>query len=56
MLALPVVIDRGCAKAVAQVEVAAAFAEFKLLGVLGIFFDFDVDDQTRVGVRFADSL
>lgn len=56
MLALPDVIDRGGAKAVAQVKVAATIPAFKFFGVLGIFFDFDIDDDACVGVLPADGL
>ena len=56
MLALPDVIDRGGAKAVALVKVAAAISAFKFFGVLGIFFDFDIDNDACVGVLFADGL
>ena len=56
MLALPDVIDRGGAKAVAQVKVAATIPAFKFFGVLGIFFDFDIDDDAGVGMLFADGL
>ena len=56
MLALPDVIDRGGAKAIAQVKVAATIPAFKFFGVLGIFFDFDIDDDARVGVLPADGL
>ena len=50
MFALPDVIDGGGAKAVAQVKVAATIPAFKFFGVLGIFFDFDIDDDACVGV------
>ena len=56
VLALPDVIDRGGAKAVAQVKVAATIPAFKFFGVLGIFFDFDIDDDARVWVLFANDL
>ena len=56
MLALPDVIDRGGVKAVAQVKVAATIPAFKFFDVLGIFFDFDIDDDARVWVLPADGL
>jgi len=56
VLALPDVIDRGGAKAVALVKVAAAVPAFEFLGVLGIFFDFDIDDDAGVGMLFADGV
>ena len=56
MFSLPDVIDRGGAKAVAQVKVAATIPAFKFFGVLGIFFDFDIDDDACVGVLFANDL
>ena len=56
MFALPVVFDGCCVKAIAQVKIAAAVPALKFLGVLGIFFDFDIDDDARVGVLLADGL
>ena len=56
MLALPDVIDGGGVKAVAGVKFAAAVPAFEFFGVLGIFFDFDIDDNARVGVLPADGL
>ena len=54
--ALPDVIKGGGVKAVAQVKVAAAVPVFKFFGVLGIIFDFDIDDDACVGVLFANDL
>lgn len=56
MFALPVVFDGCGAKAVALVKFAAAVPAFEFFGVLGIFFDFDIDDDARVGVLPADGL
>ena len=56
MFTLPVVFDGCGAKAVALVKVAAAVPALKFLGVLGIFFDFDIDDDVRVRMFFADGL
>ena len=56
MFALPDVIDGGGVKAVAGVKFAAADPSFEFFGVLGIFFDFDIDDDARVGVLLADGL
>ena len=56
MLALPDVIDGGGVKAVAGVKFAAAVPAFKFFGILGIFFDFDIDDNARVWVLPADGL
>ena len=56
MLALPDVIKGGGVKAVALVKVAATIPAFKFFGVLGIFFDFDIDDNARVWVLPADGL
>ena len=56
MLALPDVIDGGNVKAVAGVKFATAVPAFEFLGVLGIFFDFDIDNDARVGVLPADGL
>ena len=39
-----------------QVKVAATIPAFKFFGVLGIFFDFDIDDNARVWVLPADGL
>ena len=56
MFALPDVIKGGGVKAVAQVKVAATIPAFKFFGVLGICFDFDIDDDASVGVLPADGL
>lgn len=56
MLALPDVIDGGGVKAVAGVKFAAAVPAFEFLGVLGVFFDFNIYDDARVGVLLADGL
>ena len=56
MFSLPVVFDGCGAKAVALVKVAAAVPALKFLGVLGIFFDFDIDDNAGVRMLLADSL
>ncbi len=56
MFALPDVIDGGSVKAVALVKVAASVPAFEFFGVLGIFFDFDIDDNARVWVLPADGL
>ena len=56
MFSLPDVIDRGGAKAVALVKIAAAVPAFEFFGVLGVFFDFDINNQARVGVLLADGL
>ena len=56
MLALPVVLEGGGFKAVALVKVAAAVPAFEFFGIFGIFFDFDIDDNTGVGMLFADGL
>ena len=53
---MPDVIDRGGVKAVALVKFAAAVPAFKFFRVLGIFFDFDINNQARVGVLFANDL
>ena len=53
---MPDVIDGGGVKAVAGVKFAAAVSAFEFFGVLGIFFDFDIDDDARVGVLSADGL
>ena len=47
---MPVVFDRGCVKAIARVKFATTVSTFEFLGVLGIFFDFDIDDNARVWV------
>ena len=56
MFALPDVIKGGGVKAVAGVKFAAAVPAFEFFGVLGIFFDFDIDDDACVGVLFANDL
>ena len=56
MLALPDVIDGGGVKAVALVKFAATVPAFEFFCVLGIFFDFDIDDDARVGVLLANGL
>ena len=56
MFALPDVIDGGGVKAVALVKVAAAVPAFEFFGIFGIFFDFDIDNDARVGVLPADGL
>jgi len=56
VFALPDVIKGGGVKAVALVKVAAAVPAFEFFGVLGIFFDFNIDDDARVGVLPADGL
>ena len=56
MFALPDVIDGEGVKTVALVKFAAAVPAFEFFGVLGIFFDFDIDDNARVGVLPADGL
>ena len=56
MFALPVVLEGGGFKAVALVKVAAAVSAFEFLIVFGIFFDFDIDDDARVWMFFADGL
>ena len=56
MFALPVVFDGSGVKAVVGVKFAAAVPSFEFLGVFGIFFDFDIDDNTGVGMFFADGL
>ena len=56
MFALPDVIDGGGVKAVAGVKFAAAVPSFEFFCVLGIFFDFDIDDNARVWVLPADDL
>ena len=56
VLALPDVIDGGGVKAVAGVKFAAAVPAFEFFGVLGIFFDFDIDNDACVGVLFANDL
>ena len=56
MFALPDVIDGGGVKAVALVKFAAAVPAFEFLGVLGIFFDFNIDDNARARVLPADGL
>ena len=56
MFALPVVFDESGVKAVALVKIAAAVPAFEFFGVFGIFFDFDIDDNARVGVLLADGL
>ena len=53
---MPDVIDGGGVKTVALVKVATTVSTFEFFGVLGIFFDFDIDDNARVGVLPADSL
>jgi hypothetical protein len=56
VFALPVVFDGSGVKAVAQVKIAAAVPAFEFFGVLGILFDFDINNQARVGVPLADGL
>ena len=56
MFTLPVVFDGCSVKAVALVKVATAVPAFELLGVLGIFFDFDIDDDAGVRMLLADGL
>ena len=56
MFALPVVFDGSGVKAVVGVKFAAAVPSFEFLGVFGIFFDFDIDDDARVRMFFADGL
>ena len=56
MFTLPVVFDGCGVKAVALVKVATAVPAFELLGVFGIFFGFDIDDNAGVRMLFADSL
>ena len=56
MFALPDVIDGGGVKAVAGVKFAAAVPAFEVLGVLGFFLDFDIDDDARFWVLPADGL
>ena len=56
MFALPNVIDGDGFKAVALVKVAAAVPAFEFLGIFGIFFDFDIDDNAGVRMLFADGL
>ncbi len=53
---MPNVIDGGGVKAVALVKFAATVPAFKFFRVLGIFFDFDIDDDTGVRMLFADGL
>lgn len=56
VFALPVIIDGGGSKAVAQIKFAAAISAFEFLGVLGIFFNFDINDDAGVRMLIADGL
>ena len=56
MFTLPVVFDGCGVKAVALVKVATAVPAFEFFGAFGIFFDFDIDDDARVRMFFADGL
>lgn len=56
MFTLPVVFDGCGVKAVVGVKFAAAVPSFEFFGVFGIFFGFDIDDDARVRMLFADGL